>query len=281
MTTDGQLTEYPVPPAAAGVNGIAVGPDGALWFTESVADAIGRIGLRGRIVELPIGEGTSPTGIATGPDGEIWFSAPGVNRVGRLAPSAAADITPPTITILSPPDGSVLLEGEGMIADYTCTDEAGGSGVVSCTGPVPDGTVIGTSLGSHVFTVDALDAEGNPATASHGYVVFEDISGPITNQAMFAPGRTIPITLELGSRPQGSQIFAAGSPIVRPVDCETGDPVGPDEAANVRADIGGNGRLLLQWRTGAGWGGSCRSLVVRLAFPGWSDADAVFTLHFA
>jgi hypothetical protein len=68
---------------------------------------------------------------------------------------------------------------------------------------------------------------------------------------------------------------------VHAVDCATGDVTAPDEAADVQANIMNNGRLQLLWRTGAGWGGTCRSLVVRLVFDGWSDADAVFTVRFA
>jgi virginiamycin B lyase len=280
MTASGALTEYAVPTPGAGVNGITVGPDGALWFTESAADAVGRITLRGQITEIPLGEGSSPTGIATGPDGAIWFSAPGMNRVGRLEPFAADDVTPPVVTIVSPRDGSVLTEGEGMIADYSCTDEPGGSGLATCEGPVADGAIIPNDLGSHSFTVRATDGEGNTGSATHGYVVFEDIRGPITNHTVFAAGRVIPIILELSAKPQGP-VFASGYPLVRAVDCATKQAIGPDANADVRAKINNNGQLLLQWRTGAGWSGSCRSLVVRFGFDGWSDADAVFTPQFA
>jgi virginiamycin B lyase len=280
MTTGGALTSYAVPTPDAGLNGITVGSDGALWFTEGTADAVGRITLRGRITETPLGEGASPTGIATGSDGAIWFSAQGINRVGRIEPSAAADDTAPTVTIVSPAGGSVLTEGEGMLADYSCSDEPGGSGVVSCDGPVADGAIVPNGLGSHTFTVTATDAEGNVGTGSHGYVVFADIGGPITNRSTFSAGRVIPIMLELGGRPQGP-IFASGSPLVRAVDCSTGEATGPDEPADVQPNLNGNGRLQLNWRTGAGWSGTCRSLVVRLGLDGWSGADAVFTLRFA
>jgi virginiamycin B lyase len=281
ITVGGQLTHFDVPTPSAGLNGITVGPDGGIWFTESAADAVGRIGMRGRIVELPLGEGASPTGITAGPDGEVWFSAPGFNRVGKFAPSAVADTTPPTITIAAPPDGTVLLEGEDLLADYWCTDEPGGSGVESCVGPVADGQPVAANLGSHTFTVTARDVEGNEASATHGYVVFEDVRGPIVNHARFAAGRVIPITLELGSTQPGGQIFADGSPTVRQADCATKDPIGADAPADVQANVTGNGRVLLLWRTGGGWGGTCRSLVVRFAWAGWSDADAVFTVHFA
>jgi hypothetical protein len=117
-------------------------------------------------------------------------------------------------------------------------------------------------------------------SATHSYVVFEDISGPITNQSVFAAGRVIPIILELGTHPQGS-VFANGFPLVHAADCATGDATGPDEAASVQANLSNNGRLQLLWRTGSGWGGTCRSLVVRFGLNGWSGADAVFTLRFA
>jgi len=282
MTADGALTTYPAPTAGAGVSGITVGLDGALWFTESAANAVGRISLEGQIDEVPLGAGAVPTGIATGPDGAIWFSASGINRVGRidLSEPPPGDETAPVVTIVSPRGGSILTVGEGMIADYFCVDEPGGSGVSTCHGPVADGAIVPNGLGSHTFTVTGTDGAGNVGTATNGYVVFKDIRGPITSQAVFATGRVIPIILELGPRPQGP-IFASGYPVVRAVDCATHEPTGSDVAADVKSDLSNDGRLLIHWRVGSGWGGTCRSLVVRLGLSGWSDADAVFTLRFA
>ena len=275
----GGLSSFPVPTSGAGLNGITVGPDGALWFTESAADAVGRIDLSGQVSELPLGEGASPTGITTGPDGAVWFSAPGVNRVGRIEPSVNTDETPPTVTIVSPANGAVLTEGEGMLADYRCEDDPG-SGVASCAGPVPDGAIVPNGLGAHVFTVTGKDNQGNSASATHRYVVFDGISGPITNQSVFGAGRTLPIILDLGSLPQGPT-FANGYPLVRRVDCASGEPIGTDAPADVQANANPNGRLQLLWRTNGNWAGTCRSLVVRLGFTGWTGADAIFTLRFA
>jgi virginiamycin B lyase len=284
MTVGGALTTFPVPTPGAGPNGITAGPDGALWFTESTADAVGRIDLEGDIDEFPLGDGASPTGIATGADDAIWFSAQGTNRVGRLEPTADPepdpDETSPIVTIVSPADGSVLTEGEGMLADYRCTDEDGGSGIVSCVGPVGDGAIVPNGLGAHTFTVTGTDGEGNVGTASASYVVFDDISGPITNRSVFAAGRVIPIVLELGGRAQGS-IFANGFPVVRPVDCASGEAVGAVQPANVSSNLSNKGRLMLQWRIGSDWGGTCRSLVLLLGLNGWMGADAVFTVRFA
>jgi hypothetical protein len=75
-------------------------------------------------------------------------------------------------------------------------------------------------------------------------------------------------------------MFANGYPLVRAVDCATDESTGSDAAANVKATLLNNGRLQLQWQTEAGWAGTCRSLVVRFGFNGWSGADAMFTLRF-
>lgn len=281
ITVLGGITHHPVSTAGAGVNGITAGPDGAVWFTESIANAIGRIGMHGSFDEFPIGEGAMPTGIATGPDGQVWFSAPGLNRIGKLPPGGApADRQRPWITIVSPPNGSILEQGARLLADYSCGDEAGGSGLASCVGPVATGAAVDTAPGAHTFTVAATDVAGNTASLSTGYVVFAAVGGPVTNQQRFAAGRVIPITLELGSRPPSGPIFAGGYPVVRQVDCDTHETVGADEAADVQANITGGGRLMVQWRTGAGWAGTCRSLVLRFAWNGWTDADASFTLRF-
>jgi virginiamycin B lyase len=280
FATGGGLSSYPVPTVGAGLNGITVGSDGALWFTESAADAVGRIDLAGTVTELPLGEGTSPTGITTGADGAIWFSAPGTNRVGRLDVTAAeTDDTPPLVTIVSPPDGAVLTEGEGMLAGYWCSDDPG-SGMASCVGPVGNGAVVPNTLGAHVFTVTGTDNAGNVATDTHRYVVFDDISGPITNQSVFTAGRTLPVILEMGGRPEGPT-FAAGYPLVRRVDCDTDEPLGDEQPADVQANVSQSGRVQLLWRTRANWAGSCRSLVVRFGYTGWTNADAVFTVQFA
>ena len=42
-TTTGDITEFPIPTASSGATGIALGPDGALWFTETTAGKIGRV----------------------------------------------------------------------------------------------------------------------------------------------------------------------------------------------------------------------------------------------
>jgi hypothetical protein len=61
---------YPIVP-----DGIAAGPDGALWFTEEDGNKIGRITTDGLITEYPLPTAKSfPVGITAGPDGALWFT---------------------------------------------------------------------------------------------------------------------------------------------------------------------------------------------------------------
>ncbi|MBV9718343.1 MAG: Virginiamycin B lyase [Candidatus Eremiobacteraeota bacterium] len=54
---------------------ICVGPDKAMWFTESDANAIGRLTTSGKYREFPTNyEYAAPSGIAKGPDGALWIS---------------------------------------------------------------------------------------------------------------------------------------------------------------------------------------------------------------
>jgi virginiamycin B lyase len=61
--------------------GITVGPDGALWFTNSGNNSIGRIDITSHSVNNYTGAGCSssecishPVGIAAGPDNALWFT---------------------------------------------------------------------------------------------------------------------------------------------------------------------------------------------------------------
>ncbi len=104
ITTSGAITEYPLPACTNGCNlfapggpspvGIAAGPDGALWFAESGANAIGRITTSGAITiytlpnpHAPNYFNNIPESITAGADGAMWFSEAGSNNIGRITTS--------------------------------------------------------------------------------------------------------------------------------------------------------------------------------------------------
>jgi virginiamycin B lyase len=70
---------------------ITSGPDGALWFTEAIANRIGRITTSGQATFFRLSSNDyKPSGITAGPDGNLWFTvattAEGAN-IGQITPS--------------------------------------------------------------------------------------------------------------------------------------------------------------------------------------------------
>jgi len=106
------IREFPIPTPNSDPIGIALGPDGALWFAEeNVSNKIGRITTAGVITEYPATNPNVSGGIAAGPDGNLWFTE--YNHIGRI--TTAGVITEfPTLTsngnalgITAGPDGAL------------------------------------------------------------------------------------------------------------------------------------------------------------------------------
>ena len=55
------------------------------------------------------------------------------------------DAVPPTIQITSPAADATYLLGSAQTATYACQDEAGGSGLATCVGPVASGGALSTA----------------------------------------------------------------------------------------------------------------------------------------
>ena len=82
------VKKYPTLTGASGPSSITRGPDGNLWFTQSLANKIGRITPAGVITEFPIPTANSfPAGIAAGVDGNLWFTEADGNKIGRITPA--------------------------------------------------------------------------------------------------------------------------------------------------------------------------------------------------
>jgi streptogramin lyase len=90
MSTAGHMVnEFPIAPAV-GLDGIAAGPDGNLWYTEPTVGAIGRISPTGTgQVTFTAGIAGYPTAITSGPDGNLWFVDQGAGEIGRITVSGS------------------------------------------------------------------------------------------------------------------------------------------------------------------------------------------------
>ncbi|NOS67653.1 MAG: DUF4215 domain-containing protein [Candidatus Peribacteraceae bacterium] len=75
ITTDGVVSEYPIPTPDSHPQFIIAGPDGNLWFTEMKGNKIARVTTSGTITEYSIPTPQSGAyAITAGPDGNIWFT---------------------------------------------------------------------------------------------------------------------------------------------------------------------------------------------------------------
>jgi streptogramin lyase len=163
ITPSGAVTEFPVPTAESFLYGIAQGPDGNIWFTESqgglldigpAGGKIGKITPSGTITEYATPTDASvPTLIASGPDGNMWFTESHVNQIGVITPAGAisefpiptADSGPAGITAGS--DGNIWFT-EGLASQI-------GKLVPTGSGIKIDGYISGNWF--------------NPAQSGHGF----------------------------------------------------------------------------------------------------------------
>jgi RHS repeat-associated protein len=155
------ITEFPIPTVNANPKGITTGPDGALWFTESLGNKIGRITTAGTVTEFPIPTaGAYPDDITTGPDGALWFTEPGSGKIGRItitgeitefgpAQFPSTRSTPSGIT--TGPDGALWftdsissvvgrITAAGLITSFAVTGAYGVGGYTGITAG-PDGAL--------------------------------------------------------------------------------------------------------------------------------------------
>jgi virginiamycin B lyase len=79
VAPNGSTTSFPVGTAGGpvlGLDGITLGPDRNLWFTEFFAGRVGRMTPSGTVTEfaLPRGSSANPRGITAGTDGNLWLT---------------------------------------------------------------------------------------------------------------------------------------------------------------------------------------------------------------
>jgi virginiamycin B lyase len=135
LTTDGTFTEFPIPGGSAksttpNPRGVARGPDGAVWFTDSFERLIWRVTTSGVLTSFPSGSG-APSAITAGPDGALWFTAV---QLGRITTTGAVV----SLAVPSGPNGTALgaiaagADGNLWLTAYDLT-RSGGAIVRSTT----------------------------------------------------------------------------------------------------------------------------------------------------
>jgi virginiamycin B lyase len=83
------IREWAVPSKGGHPHDPAVGPDGALWFTEQMVNKLGRLDPKtGEFKEFSLvhGKNSGPHGLVPDRDGNIWFTANFAGYIGKLDP---------------------------------------------------------------------------------------------------------------------------------------------------------------------------------------------------
>jgi virginiamycin B lyase len=119
--------------------GLTVGPDGALWFAQAVANSIGRITTSGDFTEVKgLTDGARPEYIAQGPNNTLWFTEKLGNRIGRITgielpqqpqpqpqpQPTPTDVTRPDVTGLRLTRRVFRLGGLGTVIRFTLSEDA-------------------------------------------------------------------------------------------------------------------------------------------------------------
>jgi hypothetical protein len=117
-------------------------------------------------------------------------------------PALATDPTAPQIELVSPADGAGFYQGQQVQAAWGCLPGSLGWPVVTCEGDAPLGAFLDTSsVGTHSFTVHAVDYAGAETTVTHIYTVF-DVIPPTATISAPAAGAEYPV---------GAQLYASYS----------------------------------------------------------------------
>ncbi|MBP7149154.1 MAG: VCBS repeat-containing protein [Acidobacteria bacterium] len=200
-------------------------------------------------------------------------------ETASLSPFVVAypeDVTPPTVSLVTPQDGASYLLNAAVVSVYSCDDPQ--SGVQVCSGTVASGAPLDTaSVGPKNFAVTATDGAGNTATVTVSYRVLYRFTGflsPVDNPPLVNVangGRTIPVKWQLadagGTSVSDLSSFVSLQSSMVGCDSSPSDTI-PDSATtldqeSLRYDSEAD-EFHYNWRTEKGWTGTCRQIWLTL-----------------
>ena len=177
----GHFTEFPIPTANGEPTGIALAPDGDIFFSETFSNQIGRISPTGTVTEYPLPSNLrGPWGMVAGPDGAMWFSvdANGPDaEIGRITTSGTVTAYP----ISQAPNVGSWGIAEGPDGALWFTEFANGKiGRMSTSGQVTQFALPGTGQFPGGITAGPDGALWFTATQDPGEIGRISVSGQIT-----------------------------------------------------------------------------------------------------
>jgi hypothetical protein len=207
--------------------------DGAVYVRAEnvIADYSCADELNGSGIESCVGDVPNGAEVDTSTLGEHTFTVQATDRAGNTGSKSATytvvDTTAPGISVTSPASGAVYGLGENVAADYACNDEAGGSGLATCTGTVANGAAVDTSsVGEKTFKVEATDNAGNASSKSVTYTVVDQAPPAITlttpaDGAVYALGQSVPASYSCEDQAGGSGVASCSGTVANGAAIDT------------------------------------------------------------
>jgi len=85
MTTKGAVTEYKAQMEGF-INGMTLGPDGAIWFAQGYPNSVARVSTKGVVSTVPLTTLNAGGDVVTvGPDHKLWVGEAYAGALGRLS----------------------------------------------------------------------------------------------------------------------------------------------------------------------------------------------------
>lgn len=223
LTPAGEFTEFPLPDLGNILPHIAAGPDGRIWFTDSLGDKLDRIGTDGHVDEFQLPRHADPLRLAAGPDGNVWFTetleeSPAIGRITPageishfpLPPSESGSEPEPAVEIAAGLDDRLWFSyGPGTIGRI---DTDGRISAVELPDPTYVTSIAGGAEGNVWYTAtgEGPCPEGDTACRK----------APPTEPAIV--GRIEPAPL--GVAIEGIRSVSAGRKAKARIACVGGDP---------------------------------------------------------
>ncbi len=196
LSLDGTMRDFPIPTTEGNPMGgtgvapgvITAGPDGAMWFTETGADKIGRVTPDGAVTEYDLPSRSRyhgyPADITAGPAGTMWFSEILGSRIVRIDVKSGSMTEFPVTGTPEESPASLAFGSDGALWFTGMTDYVGR---MTTRGATRTFRVPPTAYSRSLPTAMVVGLDGEPWFHDSGQIRRIDAEGRLSKVAQVDP----------------------------------------------------------------------------------------------